>query len=106
MMPSKRPFAGFSPAISFIFAMTLRSIPPAKSGFPEVMTIPFTASSARAASTSLSSSSTPSRVSTFIDLPSKSQTMVATPSASVVEVKMLMSGLRPAAPHRGCRLSV
>ena len=100
--PSIRPLAGSSPASSFIFAMMFRSIPPAKSALADVITMPFTASSASAAATQASSSAMPSMFSTFIDLSGRSQVMVATPSASVSLVKMLIFRLRPS-EHRGCR---
>ena len=48
MMPSKRPRAGSAPACFFMSASRLRSMPPAKSGLAEVMTMPLTAGSARA----------------------------------------------------------
>ena len=65
-------------------------MPAAKSGLAEVMTMPLTAGSARAASTAASSSAMPSSVRTFIDLPGRSQVMVAMPSASMSVVKIGM----------------
>ena len=93
IVPSKRPRAGSAPARAFISASTFRSMPPAKSALPEVMTMPLTAGSARAASTAASSSAMPSSVSTFIDLPGRSQVRVATPSASTSVAKIGISGL-------------
>ncbi len=91
MRPSKRPRAGSSPASSFILAMTLRSMPPAKlPGLPEVMTAPRMASSDSTASMQASSSSQPARLRTFMDLPGTSQVMMATPSPRVVMVKSVM----------------
>jgi len=70
-------------------------MPPAKlPSLPEVMTMPFTASSARASSISASRSSKPCWFITFIDLPWVSQVIVATPCASVSMVKSVM-GLAP-----------
>ena len=82
IVPSNSPFAGSLPAASFILAMTLRSIPPAKSFLPLVMTMPFTAASPSATPISTSSSASPSSDITFIDLPGTSQVITATPSAS------------------------
>ena len=93
MIPSKSPRAGSAPALSFIFAMTLRSMPPAKSFLPEVRITPLTAGSASAASISASSSAMPVRLRTFIDFPGTSQVIVAMPSASVAEVKSVICGL-------------
>ena len=82
MMPSNRPCAGLSPALSRMSASTFRSMPPAKSALPEVMTTPLTAASASALSTQASNSRRPSKDMTFMDFPGTSQVMVATPSAS------------------------
>src|SRR6056297_2786992 len=90
--PSIRPCSGLSPAISFILAITFRSIPPAKEpSFPLVITIPLTASSASASSTRPSRTGHASIDITFIDLPGTSQVMTATPSAPFSIVKSVMS---------------
>jgi len=91
MVKSKRPLAGSSPASSRMMASVLRSMPPAKVGLPEVMTMPFTASSVSAASMSPSTSEKASRLSTFMDLPGTSQVITAMPSASICIVKSVMS---------------
>src|SRR6056297_1683821 len=90
--PSIKPCAGLSPAISFILAMTLRSMPPANDpSLPEVITMPLTASSAKASSTRPSRTGQASIDITFIDLPGTSQVMTATPSAPFSIVKSVMS---------------
>ena len=88
--PSNSPRAGSSPASSRILAMMFRSIPPAKLSLPLVMMMPLTATSASACPTSASISINPCAFRTFIDLPLTSQTMVATPSASVDMVKSVI----------------
>ena len=79
------PSAALCPAAS-----TFRSMPPAKSALPEVITMPLTAASASAASTCASSSDSPVSDMTFMDLPGTSHVMVATPSVSVVQVNSAM----------------
>lgn len=71
-------------------AMTLRSIPAAKSFLPEVRITPLTDGSPSAAAISPSSSANPAIDMTFIDLPGTSQVMVQTPSASVRLVKSVI----------------
>ena len=91
MMPSNRPVAGFSPASIFILASTFKSIPPAKlSALPEVMMMPFTASSASASSKCASKSMKPCWFITFMDLPTASHVIVAMPSASLIIVKSVI----------------
>mmetsp|Transcript_18489 Transcript_18489/g.30183 ORF Transcript_18489/g.30183 Transcript_18489/m.30183 type:complete len:231 (+) Transcript_18489:3070-3762(+) len=101
MVPSKRPLAASSPALSFILASRFRSIPPAKVSLPEVITMPLTASSPKASSTRSFSSSSPSKDMTFMDLSATSQVMVATPSASLVMVKSVIGDL----PSSECLVS-
>jgi hypothetical protein len=91
MVKSNSALAGSSPASSRIVASVFRSMPPAKSRLPLVMTMPLTVSSASAVSIRPLSTCIDSRVMTFMDRPGMSQVMVATPSASVVMVKSVMS---------------
>ena len=50
IVPSNRPLAGSSPASAFILASRFKSMPPANVSLPDVITIPLTASSAKASS--------------------------------------------------------
>ena len=93
IVPSNRPLAGSSPALSFILASRFRSIPPAKVSLPEVITIPLTASSANASSTRSFNWPSPSIDMTFIVLSATSHVMIATPSASFFMVKSVISDL-------------
>ena len=80
MMKPKMVSAGLPPAACawrFIRAMTLRSMPPAKSFLALVMITPVTALSASAVSTWASSSAMPCSLSRFIEAPGRSQVMVA-----------------------------
>jgi len=96
MTKPKTVAAGFScfAASALMPESTLRSIPPAKSCFAEVMMAAVTASSASTASTWASSSSMPFRVSTFIEASGRSQVMVAMPS-STARWKISLIGSAP-----------
>ncbi len=94
MMPAKRPTAGSAPASAFILARTFKSIPPANvPSLPEVMMMPFTASSSSASSICASRSIKPCSLITFIDLPMASHVIVAMASPSLIIVKSVMSVL-------------
>jgi len=71
-------------------------MPPAKDpSLPEVITIPLTASSAKAVSIRSFNSVSPSKDITFMDLSATSHVMTATPSASVFIVKSVILISRP-----------
>ncbi len=82
----------------------VRSAPPEKLSFPDVMTQPLMASSPATLSTIWFSSSITSGVMTFIERPGMSQVATAMPSASVSKRKLVrfMMSL-PALPLRRAR---
>ena len=84
---SKHPCAGFSGVMSFVSAITAKSIPAAKSDLAEVMITPLTSGSLRQPSISAFRSEKPWVLITFIGRVWQSQVMVARPSASSVWVK-------------------